>query len=512
MPLLRKGVLLPVEGVDFSKPATFISDRAGFSQNMRYDRALMRKRPGKTLLGSQVSDATQIMGLGKLELNSQVKYVVRASKAKLQRYNTSSEDWEDISATAFTGGDEDFFSFATVTESGLLIITNGYDRIRKWDGGGNAALLGGSPPFAKYCTYLSPYLLLAYTDDGVDPNPWNVQWCDTDNPENWTTGNSGATLLSYEPSPIQNIANLNEFVAGYKKESLWLGRKVDPPDIFVFEPIKTGVGLGAPRAFADAEGTHYFMGLNDFFAWNGPRVESIGSAVREEVFSRINRQKIKRCFANHIQELNEVWFYVVIAGYDWPTEIWKYNYRNSFWYFDTCSELTSAIRWERTNTLSWADATGTWDEAQTAWDAGVTVASWEDIVFGDADGYTHVLDYTTTNDNGVAVSSYFITKDFIGETMEFAERWLRFDVWAKGPGKLWVDYSTDFGSNWTSIPYTSSQSYADLDSVMRKHEWYMDVWAEQIAFRLRNDQTGETMYLQSMYPYYLNREEVAAYR
>lgn len=512
MPLLRKGVLIPIKGIDFSKPATFIDDRNGFPTNMRYYRSELRKRPGKTVQGGVTNDGSQVMGLGRLELSSGSKHLVRASKRHIERLNTSTGLWEVISIITYNSGDEDFFSFTTVTEDGLLISTNYIDAPYRWPGSGNQVLLGGSPPKAKYAAYLSPYTLLAYTNDGTSVEPWRVAWSDTNNPNAWSGGNSGEALLSDEPSVIQNIANLNEFIAAYKKDSLYLGRKVDPPDIFIFERIKTGIGLGAPRAFADAEGQHYFMGANDFFVWNGIRVDSIGESVRDEVFSRINREKINRCFAVHVQELNEVWFFVVIAGNSWPTEVWKYQYRLGFWYFDTCDQLTAAIKWERINTVAWNDATGTWDQAQSVWDASATVADWEDIMFGASDGFCAKLDYTTTNDRGTAVSSSFITKDFVADTLEKNKRWLRFDVWGRGPGKLYVDYSTDFGSNWTNIPYTSSQQYVDLTSVSRKYEFYLDIWAEQIRFRLRNAESSETIYITNLYPYYLDQEEVQTYR
>ena len=318
--------------------------------------------------------------------------------------------------------------------------------------------------------------------------------------------------MSDEPSPIQNIAKLNEFAAVYKKESLYLGRKVDTSDIFIFETIKSGVGLSAPRAFAEAEGQHYFMGANDFYTWNGIRVESIGANLREEVFSRINREKINRSFALHIQELTEIWFFVVITGYSWPTEIWKYNYRTGYWYFDTCDQLTAAIKWERVNSLSWDDAVGTWDSQQSIWDSGTTLSTWEDIVFGLSTGYTHNLDYSTTNDNGVAVSARFDSKDYTSDQLEFNKRWLQLDVWAKGPGKLYIDYSTDEGDSWTNIPYTSSQSYIDLDGTNKKYEMYFDIIADKIRFRFRNAELAETFYLRNFYPYYLAKEQIMTRR
>lgn len=512
MELLRKGVLLPAKGVNFAIPSTFVEDQQAFAENMRYDRGLLRKRPGKTTLGAQLDTADQIMGYGLLQLSSGTKHLVRASKRLIQRLNNATLAWETISIVTFTSGDEDFFSFANVTESNLLISTNFKEAMYKWPGSGNQVLLGGSPPKAKYLAYVTPYLLAAYTNDGVTTEPWRIAWCDTDNPEAWSGGNSGEALITDEPSPIQNIAKLNEFAAVYKNDSLGIGIRVDPPDIFRFETVKTGVGLIAPKAFAEAEGMHYFMGRNDFYAWNGIRVESIGAVVREHIFSRLNTTKVGRCFALHVQEQAEIWFFIVTSGNDWPTEIWKYNYRFGFWYFDSCDSLTAAIKWDNTSSIAWNDLVGTWDQQQVSWDGFSTGVGTEEIMLGNSVGLSARLDYTTTNDFGSAVEGRFISKDFVADGHEFGARWLKLDLWAKGPGQLYVDYSSDEGSNWINIPYQSSQAYIDLTGVMTKYELYFDLWANHVRFRMRNSGDGETFYLQQFYPYYLNREESATYR
>ena len=511
--LLRKGVLLPAKGVNFAIPSTFVEDQQAFAENMRYDKGLMRKRPGKTTVGAQTPNSDQIMGYGLLQLSSGSKHLVRASKRSIQRLNTGTTTWETISIVSFTSGDEDFFSFANVTEANRLVSTNFKEAPYKWGGSGNQALLGGSPPKAKYAAYLTPYLLLAYTDDGVSVEPWRAAWCDTDNSEVWSGGNSGEALLTHEPSPIQNIAKLNEYAAVYKKDSLYAGIRVDPPDIFRFgDPVKTGVGLAAPKAFAEAEGFHYFMSSNDFYRWNGNRLEPIGAAVREHIFSRINKSKIARCFALHVQEQTEVWFFILTSSDSWPTEVWKYNYRFGFWYFDECAGITAGIKWENSTSITWNDIVGTWDQQQTSWDGFSTGVGTEEIMLGNSAGLSAKLDYTTTNDFGSAVEGRFISKDFIADSNELGARWMRLDLWAKGPGKLYVDYSDDFGSNWTNIPWQSSQSYADLTGVIAKYEWYFDVWANNIRFRMRNAESNETFYLQQFFPYYLNRGEEVTYR
>ncbi len=509
MPLLRKGILIPEKGVDWSQPSTFVDDRAGFPQNMRVLKKEMRKRPGKTLYGaSPISDNTQIMGLGVLELAS-IKYLIRASKTKLERFNTTTGAWDSINDTPFAGGDEDFMHFANVPESSLIAMTNGIDRIRKWTGVGNNALLGGSPPICKYMAYLSPYLILAHITDG-DVLPWKVQWCDTGKPEVWSGGNAGSELLTDEASQIQNIMKMNEYAAVYKEDSLWLGRKIDTSEVFKFDCVKTGVGLASPKAVADAGGQHYFMGLNDFYVWNGLRPESIGAPVRDRVFSTIDREKIKRCFALFIKNLQEVWFFVFTTGQTWPTEVWKYSINTGFWYYDTCTSLTAAIAWKKVATDAWNDISGSWDEQFLNWDENTTVQEWEQIVFGNVDGNTAYLDYNVTDDLGVAVSSIFETKDYVADTLEFDKRWLQLDVWVSGSegAKLYVDYSIDRGNLWTNIPYTTSQVYIELSSSVQLFRMYPDILSPHIRFRFRNAESNEIFTLRNFYPYYAGFAEV----
>lgn len=502
MPLLRKPILIPTEGLDYSKPSTFINDRAGFPKNIRFYRNELRKRPGKTKYGTVAISGGQIMGLGKLELNNGSTFLVRTSKTKIEKYNTGTSAWDSISIVDFSGGNDDLFFFTNASENGLLIITNGVNVIRKWTGSGNTAALGGSPPKAKYCTYLSPYLLLAHIDDGISVNPWKVQWPGTGNPETWSGGNSGSLLAADEPSPIRNILKLNEWAALYKRDSLWLIRKVDTSDIFLGECIKTGIGLAASRAVVDVDGYHYFMAQNDFYVWNGIREESTGGPVRDEVFTKLDRSKITRCFAHHVRELGEVWFFIVVTGNNWPTEIWKYNYRTGFWYYDTCTELTAIIAWQKTSTEIWDNDSGTWDDALDTWDEGITIGEWEEVIFGNVNGHTLNLDYTTTNDDGTAVAGEYQTIDFTADALEYNKRWLQLDVWAKGPGTLKMYYSTDYGDTWT---YVTSLSLTDKYA---KYETYFDVVSDKIRFKLLEETSGKIFYIRNIYPYYLGEAEV----
>jgi hypothetical protein len=506
MPLQRTPVLIPVEGLDYSQPSTFIADRAGFPRNIRFYRNELRKRPGLSLYGAEVM-ASQIMGYGLLQLSTESKYLVRASKAKLEAYNALTDAWAEI-GTGLEGTDDDQFHFAVVTETGLLIITNYVNVVRKWTGAGSVAALGGSPPKARYACYVSPYLLLAYTDDGSSVKPWGVSWCDTDDPENWSTGNAGSALLSDEPSPITNIKKLNAYAAAYKRDSIWLGRKVDTANVFIFDNIRTGIGLPASKALVDVEGWHYFMGHSNFHRWNSASIEDIGDKVSDEVFERMDRELISRCWAMHVRDLNEVWFFIVTQGHSWPNEIWKYDYKVRRWHRDDCTvPLTAGITWQKTITEAWNDQTGTWDEDLRRWNDLVMTAQADQVLVGDSSGQSLKIDYNISSDNGVLYPAEFISKDFVADHLEFYKRWLQLDVWAKGPGRLFVYYSTDLGETWTLIPRNSTQNYIALDEFYQKYELYLDVQARNIRFKFV-EQTAGTLYLRNFYPYYLRTAEV----
>jgi hypothetical protein len=253
------------------------------------------------------------------------------------------------------------------------------------------------------------------------------------------------------------------------------------------------------------------MALNDFYMWDAASQPiSIGGPVRDEVFSKVDRTKINRCFAIHVQELKEVWFFVIVAGATWPTEVWKYNYSNGFWYYDTCAEMTAAMKWEKAISEAWNDDTpGSWDAALDVWDSGDSIAAWEEILFGKANGFTTKLDYTKADDDGVAVEGISESKDYIGNSMELRSRWLQIDFWARGSSgaKLYVDYSIDGGVTWVNVPYSSSAAYISLTETGTQYNLYFDIYASEIRFRARNSESGEIFYIKAFFPYYLSKEQ-----
>lgn len=503
MPLLRKAILKPDLGLDYSQPAAYLDLRRNFPQNMRVQRGLVRKREGtKELSASTISGANGIVGMVTYPTEEEAIRLLRTSKTKLEMYNTATDDWDDKTGGGdFSGGDENYFDF-TVAEN-KLIGTNFINVPWTYtDGDAARAALGGSPPKFKYCEYMEPYLVVAYTD-AASQNHLKVQWPDTGDITDWASGNADSKLLSHDNDMIRGLKNLNEFCAAYKKNAIYLGRKVDTSDVIKWDLVEVGTGLMNHRCVIEHQGFHYFMAVNDFRVFNGVRSESIGKDVRELVFNSRNANKDSSHWALHMLDYDEIWFFMVPASGTYPTKVYKFNYRHGFWYEDTCPNYRAGAVWFNQAGTLINDLVGKINEQANFINDYLSTTNAPTYAVGDNSGQALTIDRTTSNDNGVLVDAWVDSLDFVADTFERNKRWLQLDFWAKG-NYVEIYYSTDEGDSWQSL------STVTLDGDMRVHRVYFDVVSEKIRFRFRNKTAGSTFWLQQFYPYYLVRGEQKA--
>lgn len=507
MPLLRKPILNPIEGLNYQKPSTMINDRGGYPKNMRLYRDELKKKEGYLFYGESPiwcapgDTEKPVLHLCQYPLASLSIRLVRFNKEHAEKYNVATGKWDRITSSAFTGTNDDFFS-TTVAEN-KLIVGNNVDPTMEYNDSGFFKELVGAPK-AKFLEYNKKgYLLAGFVTVGSDSFPTKVMWPDTGNIYGWTTGNYGSSILRDDPNPIRGMKNLNEYTAIYKKNSIYLARTVDTSDIFVFDLVETGTGLLSNRAIADKNGVHYILTLDDFKIFNGVRTESIADkTVQREAFGRVNWNRVNRCFTQLMENLDEVWFYMVIAGEDWPTEIWKYNYRLGLWYYDTCNYITSACIYFQQAALTMDDLPGTMDSLLGRFDDALTTQDNPIIIIGDKNSYTYRLDQLTHNENGRAIDAYWESADFVADKFENYKRWLELDFEAKGHS-LDIWYSVDYGANWKKIKtVTLTNLWPD-----KPYKVYLDVVARHIRFRFSNNKKDETFYLRQFYPYYLFRED-----
>lgn len=509
MALLRKPDLQPIKGVNYALPPAYIGMGENFPKNSQLFRGELIKRAGRTVVGSSMLGGHKVLHLDVFETTAGIQRLIRCSKRSVERYNAGSGAWENITGVDLSGDETDFFSSCNVTELNLWLFTNNLkNNMRLYTDSGVTRDVGGSPPRAKTIEYLSPYVLAGNLQVAGDAYPQKVEWCNTGQPENWSTGNAGSALLADEPSHIKRIKRLYDYAFVYKEKSVYRGRKVSTSAIFDFGgPFSTGKGLASMRSLASDGSSDFYMGLFDFYQNNGVRVTSIGASVREYIFGRLNRARIDTCFAVHIEQYREIWFYITTSGNDWPTEVWKYSYETGFWYFDTVINCLTAGLYKQTVDLTWDTDTDppTWDGEIGAWDdqQGGTDAPFP--VFGYADGFVDRLNTNASEDRGQAVEWSFETGDYSGlihKGIEYDTEWMQFDVFGRGTGNLKLYYSIDEGSTWVFIDTKAFTSATD------KMTFYFHVVSAHIRFRGVVSEKGESGAIRNYTPYFLDQPEI----
>jgi hypothetical protein len=495
---LKKGVPLPIQGLNTSAPGEYIDPRSTPDcSNMELNRSVIRKRLGTISLGASLSE--RVMAYSQLQLQSTI-YVVRVGLTKVEVLNQSTRTWSSIASSVLTGSSTDRFDFAFPLLSGvkIMVFTNGLDAIRKFTGSGNDASLGGSPPKSLYCLAFRGYLLLAYVTSGGTTYPSRVQWSDTGAPETWGSGNAGSVDLVQDEQDITGMEPFGDFVAVHKSNSIYVGYLVTTSDVFRFDRKATGVGAVARDSIKTLPtGEQAFLAGDGIHLFNGVTAPLLQSPIMDEMREQMNPQYISASVAVVVRELDEYWIAVPIGNDTTPSTIYKYNYRTGQVYKDTRTNLTAMSSYIKTTQLTWADKTGSWDSDITRWNDAINSTLNPTIIFGDSSGNTTERS-AVNNDNGTAISSYWVSKDFTIADLDKDEmgrlvRWTAVQIWAKG-STVAVEYSTDNGVSWTSIITLTLASTYPTDSAPLYG--YFDVLSTQIRFRFSNAVAGESFTLE----------------
>ena len=103
-----------------------------------------------------------------------------------------------------------------------------------------------------------------------------------------------------------------------------------PPFIFGFRELATGCGLGGPLGVVEINGLVYWMGINQFFVFDGS-VRQLPSTVSNFVFDDFNLVQIEKVVAGLNKQHSEVFWFYCSASSNEIDKYCKYNYRENIW-------------------------------------------------------------------------------------------------------------------------------------------------------------------------------------
>ena len=188
--------------------------------------------------------------------------------------------------------------------------------------------------------------------DPLDPDtpfdPMLVRWCDQENPFEWTpavTNQSGEFRLANGSYIVASIATRQERLI-FTDSALYSAQYLGPPYVWGFNLMGSNISIISPNSVITANNVTYWMGVDKFYVYSG-RVETLPCALRQYVFSDLNKDQGYQVFAGTNERYNEVWWYYCSNGSTVVDKYVVYNYQENIWYYGTMGRtawLDSSIR------------------------------------------------------------------------------------------------------------------------------------------------------------------------
>ena len=227
-----------------------------------------------------------------------------------------------------------------------------------------------------------------------------------------------------------------------------------PPYTFGFRELATGCGLSGPLSAIEVGGIVYWMGINQFFAFDGSVRPLIGP-VNNFVFEDINSVQIEKVVAGLDKEHSEVFWFYPSSGSQENNRYCKYNYRENIW------------------------DVGTMD--RTAWSDASTFAN---NIGAGSDNYLYSHEIGTDAD-GQPLVAYIESADMDigdGEQVMFIDRALP-DLTVSGTAHITFKSRKDALSSFTSKgPFNIDSSTSKINPRVR---------GRQLAIRVESDGVGD---------------------
>ena len=142
-------------------------------------------------------------------------------------------------------------------------------------------------------------------------DPMLVRWSDQDDRTNWVpsvSSTSGEVVLTDGTKIIGGLRSRSA-IHIWTDNALWTMQFVGPPFTFRFTPAGTNCGMIAPHASVDYNFISYWMGYDNFYAFDG-QVRNLPCTVRRFVFDDINLSQADKIYAGVNSQFKEIiWLY-----------------------------------------------------------------------------------------------------------------------------------------------------------------------------------------------------------
>lgn len=205
---------------------------------------------------------------------------------------------------------------------------------------GSGAFANLTAPKASIVETVGMFVFLADTNEGTYGDQTDRWWCSASGDyTSWTpsvTTECATGRLIGSPGPIRAMRRFGDQIVAYKGRSMYLGTYQGAPDIWRFDEIPGGVGALSQEAVVNAgtetDPRHLFMGMDDFYSFDGSRPVPIGAGwIKEQVYGELSNTYSYGAQAVHDRRNSRVYFYYPSGASSTCDKCVVYNYRTKQW-------------------------------------------------------------------------------------------------------------------------------------------------------------------------------------
>lgn len=478
-----------------------------------------------TMLGFEKMFATQLgesgkrrcMGIHPYIATDNTIYWILCYPSKIYSYKAGDTAPTDITGAVTLTGDEithyfdaTYFVDTTSTYVPWIILTNGKDPMIKWNGTGNCATLGGTPPLARYITSFGGHLVASWITSGGASYGQRDFRSDVLEAEDWSGGLAGSVDLRQDATNIRGSIIFGDIRFVLKESSTTVSRFTgyDPP--FVYSQEELPIGLAAPRTLIKCWKYDYgfFLApdLNCYVIRKDGMYEAVGDNITYKLREYSNDETIRYSFAFYFPALDYI--FLAIPSTDHAT-----NYCDLMFGFDLGTYLKTGEKiWtppiEVGKYIS-AAGVGKFKGSYSIGDLGelssdgtigglsgtigsfFQEAAFSQVIFADNDGYVYGFDETLATFDGTPITWEAVCKD-----LRLASDWADFfrlqeyEVLFKNSQDIAATANVYLSNNGGNS-YDSGQSLEVYNSNLYSEEETEDsTWYDVVAKKFRMKISG----------------------
>jgi hypothetical protein len=252
--------------------------------------------------------------------------IAEFSARKIYSYAPGDATPTDITGSVITlsGANIDYFEAVYWCDTSIsyepwIIMTNGIDAPIKWNGTGDCAVLGGSPPVgARICAFKGHIYLSSITDGSTYRQ--RDQRNNVDDAEDWSAGTAGVNDLRQSAGEIMANLIFGDFRFIFKEDSISLCRPTGYNPPVSYDEDFLPVGTPAPRTVTKIwrYDLGFFLGndLNVYIIRKDGFYDPIGDDIVKRIRDWPNDEYLKYSFSVYYPGIDQILLFLPSSNSD----------------------------------------------------------------------------------------------------------------------------------------------------------------------------------------------------